>query len=189
SGEEIFTDKYGRVKVQFHWDREGKNDANSSCWIRVATPWAGKTWGAIHIPRVGMEVLVHFQEGDPDQPIITGALYNADMMPPYKLPDEKTKSTLKSRSTLKGTDKNFNEIRFEDKKDKEQIFINAERDLDLRVEAIEREWVGKDRHLIIKGEQRELVEKDQGLHVKGEQQALVDKDQSLHVKGKKAEKV
>ena len=86
AGEEIFTDKYGRVKVQFHWDREGKNDANSSCWVRVSSFWAGKNWGAIHLPRIGQEVVVALQEGDPDQPIIVGSVYNADMMPPYTLP-------------------------------------------------------------------------------------------------------
>ena len=116
AGEEIFTDKYGRVKVQFDWDRTGKKDANSSCWVRVATPWAGKQWGAIHIPRIGMEVLVHFQEGDPDQPIIIGSVYNADMMPPYTLPANKTQSGVKSRSTQGGSQANFNELRFEDKK-------------------------------------------------------------------------
>ena len=87
AGEEIFTDKYGRVKVQFHWDRQGKNDANSSCWVRVGTPWAGKEWGAIHIPRIGQEVMVEFLEGDPDRPIIVGSVYNAEQMPPYTLPD------------------------------------------------------------------------------------------------------
>src|SRR5207244_2000583 len=96
SGEEIFTDKYGRVKVQFHWHREGKKDAASSCWIRVATLWAGKQWGMIHIPRIGQEVIVSFEEGDPDQPIIVGSVYNADNMPPYTLPDNKTQSGVKS---------------------------------------------------------------------------------------------
>ena len=83
SGEEIYTDKYGRVKVQFHWDREGKTDANSSCWLRVATPWAGKQWGVIHIPRIGQEVVVDFVDGDPDRPHRVGSVYNADQMPPY----------------------------------------------------------------------------------------------------------
>ena len=101
-GEEIFTDKYSRVKVQFHWDRVGKKDAGSSCWIRVGTPWAGKQWGMIHIPRIGQEVIVAFLEGDPDQPIIVGSVYNADQMPPYTLPDNKTQSGLKTRSALKG---------------------------------------------------------------------------------------
>jgi type VI secretion system secreted protein VgrG len=85
SGEEIYTDKYGRVKVQFHWDRDGKNDENSSCWVRVAQVWAGKQWGAVHIPRIGQEVIVDFLEGNPDRPIITGRVYNADNMPPYAL--------------------------------------------------------------------------------------------------------
>src|SRR6185369_5975679 len=90
SGEEIYTDKYGRVKVQFHWDREGKNDADSSCWVRVATPWAGKQWGIVHIPRIGQEVVVDFLEGHPDRPLIIGSVYNADQMPPYVLPNYKT---------------------------------------------------------------------------------------------------
>ena len=113
-GEEIYSDKYGRVKVQFHWDREGKSDENSSCWIRVSQLWAGKNWGGMFIPRIGQEVIVEFLEGDPDQPIITGRVYNADKMPPYPLPDNQTRSTVKSNSTKGGG--GFNEIRFEDKK-------------------------------------------------------------------------
>lgn len=131
AGEEIFTDKYGRVKVQFHWDRQGKNDADSSCWIRVGTMWAGRQWGMVHIPRIGQEVIVDFLEGDPDQPIIVGNVFNADQMPHYKLPDEKTKSYLKSNTSPGG--EGFNEIRLEDKKGKEQIFIHAERNKDIRV--------------------------------------------------------
>ena len=133
-GEEIFTDKYGRVKVQFHWDRQGKNDANSSCWVRVGSIWAGKTWGGIHIPRIGQEVIVAFEEGDPDRPIIIGSVYNAEMMPPYKLPDNKTQSGLQSRSTLKGENNNFNELRFEDKKGSEQVYFHAEKNFDRVVE-------------------------------------------------------
>jgi type VI secretion system secreted protein VgrG len=134
SGEEIFTDKYGRVKVQFHWDREGKKDASSSCWIRVGSIWAGKNWGAIHIPRIGQEVIVAFEEGDPDCPIIVGSVYNAEQMPPYTLPDNKTQSGIKSRSTLQGTPDHFNEIRFEDKKGEEQVYVHAEKDFDRVVE-------------------------------------------------------
>ncbi len=103
AGEEIFTDEYGRVKVQFHWDRQGQYDSNSSCWLRVGSNWAGRNWGWITIPRIGQEVVVDFLEGDPDQPIITNSVYNADMMPPYVLPGHKTVSTWKSRSTLYGT--------------------------------------------------------------------------------------
>ena len=126
--EEIATDKYARVKVQFHWDRQGKNDLNSSCWVRVSSPWAGQQWGMVQIPRVGHEVLIGFEDGDPDQPVIIGSLYNAKNMPPYTLPDNKTQSGWKSRSTTKGDAKTFNELRFEDKKDAEQVYFHAERD-------------------------------------------------------------
>ncbi len=134
SGEEIWTDKYGRVKVQFHWDRQGKKDENSSCWVRVAQVWAGKNWGAMHIPRIGQEVIVDFLEGDPDQPIIVGRVYNEDQMPPYTLPDNQTQSGIKSRSTKQGGPDHFNEIRFEDKKDAEEIYIHAERNFTRIVE-------------------------------------------------------
>lgn len=137
-GEEIFTDKYGRVKVQFHWDREGKNDQKSSCWIRVAQPTAGRRWGSSFWPRVGQEVIVAFEEGDPDRPIIVGTVYNPDQMPPYlgkgpdgKHPEDNKVSGMKSNSTRGGD--GFNEWRFDDTKDKEQIFLHAERDMDTRV--------------------------------------------------------
>ncbi len=133
-GEEIWTDKYGRVKVQFHWDRQGKTDENSSCWVRVAQVWAGSEWGAMHIPRIGQEVIVEFLEGDPDRPIIMGRVYNAKNMPPYPLPDNQTQSGLKSRSTKTGTKDNFNELRFEDKKDEEEIYFHAEKNFHRVVE-------------------------------------------------------
>jgi type VI secretion system secreted protein VgrG len=186
-GEEIWTDKYGRVKVQFHWDREGKRDENSSCWVRVAQNWAGKRWGVIFIPRIGQEVIVDFLEGDPDQPIITGRVYNAEEMPPYELPREQTKSTIKSNSSKGGG--GFNEVRFEDAKGKEQLFIHAERDMDIRVKNDRREWIGKDRHLIVKGHQRELVEADKHGHVQGNHLEKIDGEMSLQVGGKRSEKV
>ncbi len=127
SSEEIWTDKYGRVKVQFHWDREGQSDENSSCWIRVAQVWAGKNWGGIQIPRIGQEVVVDFLEGDPDRPLITGRVYNDDVMPPYALPDHQTQSGMISRSTKQGTRDTFNELRFEDLKDEEEIYFHAEK--------------------------------------------------------------
>src|SRR5262249_42825022 len=127
NGEEIWCDKYGRVKVQFHWDRKGQKDEKSSCWIRFATPWAGKNWGMIHIPRMGMEVLVDFLEGDPDQPIISGMVYNADQMPPWDLPANQTQSGILTRSVKGGVAANANAIRFEDKKDSEQVWIHAEK--------------------------------------------------------------
>jgi len=132
-GEEIWTDNYARVKVQFHWDRKGKRDENSSCWIRVAQIWAGVNWGGIHIPRIGQEVIVEFLEGDPDRPIVTGGVYNKDNMPPYGLPDNQTQSGIKSRSTPKGGADNANEMRFEDKKGEEQLYLQAERNMDVLV--------------------------------------------------------
>ncbi len=176
-GEEIFTDKYGRVKVQFHWDREGKNDSNSSCWLRVAQSWAGNKWGTMFIPRIGMECIVDFLEGDPDQPIITGCVYNPGAMPPYTLPDEKTKMTIKSNSSKGGG--GFNEFRFEDKKGEEQIFIHAERNEDIRVKKEAKEYIGTDRHLIVKTDQLERVEGDKHLKVNGDQNEKIGGTVSL----------
>jgi len=143
--EEIWTDKYGRVKVQFHWDREGENNEKSSCWIRVSYPTAGKNWGWISLPRIGQEVIVSFLEGDPDQPMITGRVYNADQMPPYSLPDNQTQSGVKTRSSKKGVADNFNEIRFEDKKDEEELYIHAEKDFNRVVENNDTLKVGFDK--------------------------------------------
>jgi len=189
SGEEIWVDKYGRVKVQFYWDRQGKKDENSSCWIRVSQSWAGKNWGAMWIPRIGQEVIVDFLEGDPDRPLITGRVYNAEETVPYDLPDHQTVSTLKSRSSKGGASANYNEIRFEDKKDSEQIFINAEKDMDLRVENDAREYVKNDRHLIVHNNQHELVEADKHGHVKGKHFESIDGDMSLKVGGDVKEQV
>ena len=131
-GEEIWTDKYGRIKVQFHWDQLGKKDENSSCWIRVATGWAGKTWGEWMLPRIGQEVVVSFMEGDPDRPLITGSVYNAEQTLPYPLPAQQTKSTLKSNSSKGGG--GFNEIRMEDKKGSEELYFHAQKDQLIEVE-------------------------------------------------------
>ncbi|WP_319544413.1 type VI secretion system Vgr family protein [Ruegeria conchae] len=128
SGEEIWTDKYGRIKVQFHWDREGKKDEKTTCWVRVVTPWSGKNWGMVHIPRIGQEVVIQFEEGDPDRPICTGMLYNAETMPPYKLPENQTQSGIKTRSTKGGATNSFNELMFEDKKDAELVRFQAQKD-------------------------------------------------------------
>jgi type VI secretion system secreted protein VgrG len=171
-GEEIYTDKYGRIKVQFHWDREGKKDDKSSFWIRCAQMSAGKNWGVMSIPRIGQEVVVSYLEGDPDCPLVTGVVYNAEQMPAYPLPDEKTKSYIKTNSS-KGGD-GYNEIRFEDKMDKEQIFIHAERNMDTRVKNDCMERVIVNRHLIVGwekdgqkgGDQYEQVYQDKHLNVK-----------------------
>ncbi len=180
-GEEIHTDKFGRVKVQFHWDRYGKRDQNSSCWIRVSHPWAGKGWGAISIPRIGQEVVVDFLEGDPDQPIVTGRVYNAEQRVPYPLPAEQTKSTNKSDSS-KGSG-GFNEFRFEDKKGSEQIYLHGEKDLDITVKNHRRESIGADRHLTIEGNRVESVGKNYHLKVGTDDVIEVGGDQHLKVKG------
>ncbi|MEK8016199.1 MAG: type VI secretion system tip protein TssI/VgrG [Candidatus Parabeggiatoa sp.] len=131
-GEEIFTDKYGRIKVQFHWDQDGKNDEKSSCWIRVNQGWAGKNWGSLWLPRIGQEVIVSFLNGNPDTPLVTGAVYNAQQTVPYTLPTDQTKSTIKSNTSKGG--KGYNEIRFEDKKDKEEFWVHAQKDMNIVVE-------------------------------------------------------
>lgn len=161
SGEEIYTDKYGRVKVQFHWDRQGKNDANSSCWIRVGTLWAGKQWGVIHIPRIGQEVIVDFFEGDPDRPIIVGSVYNPNTMPPYTLPANKTQSGVKSRSSQDGSPSNFNEFRFEDKKGSEDIYLHAEKNWTIMVENDKNQTVGHDETLTVKHDRTKIVKRDE----------------------------
>ncbi|MBI4854926.1 MAG: type VI secretion system tip protein VgrG [Acidobacteria bacterium] len=163
-GEEIHVDNYGRVKVQFHWDREGKYDENSSCWVRVSQNWAGKRWGAMFLPRIGQEVIVDFLEGDPDRPIITGRVYNGSSMPPYELPGEKTKSTTKSYSSKGG--EGFNEMRFEDKKGLEQIFIHAQRNKDIRIKKDLFETIGSNSHLIVGGDQLESIGNDKHLTIK-----------------------
>jgi type VI secretion system secreted protein VgrG len=152
---------------------------DSSCWVRVSQNWAGKKWGAMFIPRIGQEVIVEFIEGDPDQPIITGRVYNAEQMPPYELPAEQTKSTIKTMSSKGGG--GFNEIRFEDKKGEEQIFIHAERNQDIRIDKNVYEWIGEERHLIVTKDQFEQVNGDKHLTVKGDQNEKVTGTVSLDV--------
>lgn len=189
AGEEIYTDKYGRVKVQFFWDRYGKKDENSSCWIRVSHPWAGEKWGFIHIPRIGQEVIVDFIGGDPDCPMITGRVYNADQMPPYGLPDNKTASGIKSRSTKGGGAADFNEIRMEDFKGKEQLYVHAQRNLDTVVEADESRIVGANRDTRIKindsrfveGNDKHVVNLNQTNQIKANQDTAVNQNQNTTV--------
>jgi len=187
SGEELNTDKHGRVKVQFYWDRYGKADEKSSCWMRVAQVWAGKGWGGMQIPRIGQEVIVEFLEGDPDQPIITGRVYNGDNKPPYDLPANATLSGLKSNSSKGGG--GFNELRFEDKKGEEQVYLHAEKNIDVRVKNDRFETINNNRHLI--------VDKDKFEHVKNDRHETVDNhhiekivgDRNLKVEGKEAKAV
>jgi type VI secretion system secreted protein VgrG len=143
-GEEIHCDEYGRIKVQFYWDRDGQADDKTSCWVRVASGWAGSTYGGIAIPRIGMEVLVTFLEGDPDQPLVTGCLYHKENVVPYDLPANKTRSTFKTLSSPGG--KGYNEFRIEDKKGAEQIYLHAQRDWDENIEHDQKIRVGNERH-------------------------------------------
>ncbi len=158
SGEEIWTDKYGRVKVQFHWDRDGQNNESSSCWVRCAQAWSGKNWGGQFVPRIGQEVVVQFLEGDPDQPIITGAVYNASSMPPYDLPGNATQSGIKSNSSKGGN--GSNEIRFEDKAGSEDFYLHAQKDMHVEI-------INDHSHIVKQGKQTiEITEGDRTLTVK-----------------------
>lgn len=150
SGEEITTDEYGRVVVLFHWDRLGPGDETTTCMIRVSQAWAMSQWGFLFTPRIGQEVVVSFVDGDPDRPLITGCVYNCDHLPPY-LPDEPTKSTIKTNTSKGGG--GFNEIRFEDKKDSEQIYVHAQKDMDRVVENARTLKINKgdDTETIVKG--------------------------------------
>ncbi len=183
-GEEIHTDKFGRVRVQFHWDRLGKKNEKSSCLIRVAQIWAGKNFGGMFIPRVGHEVIVDFLEGDPDQPIITGCVYNGDNMPPWKLPDHATQSGVLTRSSKGGAVSNANMIRFEDKKGSEQLAVHAERNLDTSVEADETHTVGHDRTKTIEHDETSKIKNDRTKTVVGNETTEIGKNRVEHVGGK-----
>jgi type VI secretion system secreted protein VgrG len=194
-GEEIYTDKYGRVKVQFHWDREGKKNENSSCWVRVSHPWAGQGWGAVSIPRIGQEVVVDFLEGDPDQPIIIGRVYNAEQMPPFGMPAGAVVSGIKSNSTKGGG--GYNEISLNDTKGTELINIHAQYDQQKKVEHDERvtigndrtEVVGHDEKITIDHDRTEEVKHDETIKIGNDKSELVLRDRSLDVVRDKNETV
>ncbi|TCP09785.1 type VI secretion system Vgr family protein [Caldimonas thermodepolymerans] len=181
AGDEIHTDKYGRVKVQFHWDRDGAGDENSSCWVRVAQPWAGKNFGMIAIPRIGQEVVVDFLEGDPDRPLVTGRVYNGEQMPPWELPANKTQTGILTRSTPDGSAANANAIRFEDKKGEEQLWIHAEKNQDIEVENDETHWVGHDR--------KKTIDHDETVEVKNNRTETVGNDEQITIGANRTEKV
>jgi len=209
AGQEIHTDEFGRVRVQFPWDRHGNNDDNSSCWIRVSQGWAGTGYGMIVIPRIGHEVLVGFFEGDPDQPIIVGRVYNAKATVPYALPENKTRSTWKSDTSLGSN--GFNEIMFEDKKGQELVFEQAQKnrrrlvkndeqitvghnrqkyvqnDEFSKTDGYVRIMVGKDQDIVIKQDKRERIEGNSHLYVKGKRNQQIEGNQSLVVKGDRHE--
>jgi type VI secretion system secreted protein VgrG len=179
SGEEIHTDVHGRIKVQFHWDREGQKDERSSCFLRSMQPWAGQSWGMVFLPRIGMEVVVTFVDGDVDRPLVIGSVYNAQNPPPYALPDEKTKSTIKSNSSPGGN--GFNEIRFEDAAGSEEVFIHAQKDMNEKVLHNHSQAVDNNQSITVGGNQTESVTGNQTHSVEGERRATVTKDETLHV--------
>jgi type VI secretion system secreted protein VgrG len=168
AGEEIWTDEYGRIKVQFQWDRYGQNDENSSCWIRVNQAWAGANYGFVSLPRIGQEVIVDFLNGDPDYPIVTGRVYNADQMPPWDLPANKTQSGIKSYTSKNGTPGHgmsnsagtANALRFEDMEGQEQLWLHAQKDQLIEVENNEDKWVGNDRTKTIDGNETNTIHKN-----------------------------
>jgi type VI secretion system secreted protein VgrG len=183
SNEEIFTDNYGRVKVQFHWDRYGKKDGSSSCWTRVSSPWAGKNFGFIQVPRIGQEVVVDFLEGDPDQPIITGRVYNAQQMPPWELPAHATQSGIHTRSSKDGTYGNANTLMFEDKKGAENVLLHAEKNMAISVEADQGVSVGHNQSTGVKNEQTTVVHHARKVFVlaDGETYSVVGPKRSIYV--------
>jgi type VI secretion system secreted protein VgrG len=193
AGDEICTDAHGRVKVQFHWDRHGARNENSSCWVRVSQFWAGHGFGAMFIPRVNQEVIVDFLEGDPDQPIIVGRVYNGLEKPPYSLPGQQTRSGVKTRSTPDGTVTTCNEIYFDDKKDQEQFFMQAERAMTIRVKGSEHHSVGGARTVAVDGNQTttikgddllEVVEGHYGIEVRQKGMTVVVPDAEFEVQAK-----
>jgi len=194
-GEEIYTDKHGRVKVQFHWDREGKKNENSSCWIRVSHPWAGKGWGSISIPRIGQEVIVDFLEGDPDQPIIVGRVYNAEQTPPFGMPGGAMISGVVSNSTKGGGGNN--EISLNDTKGTELINIHAQYDQQKKIEHDERvdvgrdrtEHVGHDEKITVDHDRTESVGNDEQILVKHDKSEVINNDRHLRVDRDKTETV
>jgi type VI secretion system secreted protein VgrG len=187
SDEEIHCDKYGRVRIQFHWDRRGKSDGTDVCWARVAQASAGKKWGALFTPRIGQEVVVTFLDGDPDRPLITGVVYNAEHMPPYEIPTNKTMWALKTRSSLGGD--GFNELRFEDKKGEEQIFLHAERNWDLRVKNDAFDTIESNRHLDVKKDDFVHVENNRHQKIDQDRFEEIGKDRHLTIKGKSATEI
>ncbi|EFO1630750.1 type VI secretion system tip protein VgrG [Escherichia coli] len=178
AGQEIWTDKYGRVKVQFGWDRYGKNDENSSCWIRVSYPWAGKGFGGIQIPRIGQEVLVDFKNGDPDLPIIVGRTYNQDTMPPWGLPGAATQSGFYSH-TIGGGPTNANALRFEDKTGGEEVWLHAEKDQRIEVNNNESHWVGNNRLKVIDKTETAIIGEKRSLTVQTDDISLAGGDKTI----------
>jgi type VI secretion system secreted protein VgrG len=176
-GEEIYTDEHGRVKVQFHWDREGQRNERSSCWIRVSQVWAGAGWGAMFIPRIDQEVIVDFEEGDPDRPIITGRVYHGTNTPPYALPEEKTKSTIKSDSSLGGG--GSNEFRFEDKSGEEEIYLHGQKDWTIAIEHDKEQNIGNDETSEVGNNRTRTVGEDEEVTVGNNRTVTIGNDETV----------
>jgi type VI secretion system secreted protein VgrG len=189
SGEEIHLDKMGRVNVQFFWDKVRKDNTPDNTWVRVAQQWAGNGWGAYFWPRVGDEVVVEFLNGDPDNPLVVGSVYNGTNVPKYALPDMSTRSGWVTRSSKSGSSANANELRFEDKKGSEQIFINAEMDMDHRVEKDHRVFVGGKESLMVTGNQLEQIGQDHNINIKGNRVENVGSNEDITVGSNRTEKV
>ena len=198
AGEEIWTDEFGRIKVQFHWDRYGQSDGNSSCWLRVAQSLAGQAWGSIMIPRKGQEVIVTFLEGDPDRPLVTGCLYNGENTPPYALPDNKTRSGIRTRSSPEGDGAAAaNELRFEDKAGSEEMYLHAAKDQTIVVQNDRHESVGhdavvtvnNDRSKSVGGGQSESIGGDKATQVGGDQYEAIGGDMEIQVGGDQSETI
>jgi len=179
SGEEIHTDEHGRIKVQFHWDREGKRDDKSSCWMRVSQAWAGPGWGALYLPRIGQEVVVDFLEGDPDRPLVIGAVYNGENPPPISLPNERTRSTLRSSSSPGGD--GANELRIEDAAGAEEIYLHAQKDWNILIENDKTQEVRGNETLLVKKDRSRTIEGNQSLEVKKNDDSVIGGNQSLQV--------
>jgi type VI secretion system secreted protein VgrG len=187
AGETLWVDRYGRIKVQFHWDNGGNQNEACSCWVRVAQSSAGDRWGSVFLPRVGQEVVVTFLEGDPDRPLVIGCVHNAGMLPPHALPQQATRSGFKSRSL--GDITAFNELRFEDKAGAEQLLLRAGRNKDVSVVNDALEWIGHERHLVVKGAHFVAIEGDKHQTIHGKSVQKIGKDYSFHVAGKGNSKV
>ncbi|KJG59606.1 type VI secretion protein VgrG [Photobacterium kishitanii] len=188
-GEEIYCDTYGRVKIQFPWDRYSNSDDKASCWVRVSQGWAGSQYGMVALPRVGHEVIVSFLEGDPDQPIITGRTYNATNQPPYELPAHKTRTVLRTE-THQGD--GYNELRFEDQAGKEEIYVHAQKDVNVLVENDRTDNIKHNLHLDVANERFSHIKANDHLTVEGESRQhtkgnyTLAVDGSLHMKQGKA---
>jgi type VI secretion system secreted protein VgrG len=179
--EDIYTDEHGRIRVRMHWDRATTPDGDASCWLRVAQSWAGQGWGSMFIPRVGMEVLVAFLDGDPDRPICVGCVYNGAHRPPYHLPGDRTKSTIRTQSTPGG--EGHNELTFDDAAGSEQVYLRAQRDLDAHVLHDLNTKVGAAETRTIGGGRHTAIDRDDVVHVRQDEVRHVDGAQEIHVGG------